>query len=101
MARRLTTQNLINDVRSLLDEANQASISDLTDILPALNRSQDVASNILARVYESPLLAYEILPLQGGIQEYPIPRTAFENRIEKVEIQIPSGVYNPVKRISY
>lgn len=101
MARRLTVSDLVSDVRSLIDEANSASISTDTDILPALNRSQDVAANILARAYESPLLAYEALTLTGGTQEYPIPRAAFENRLEKVEVQIAAGIYTPVKRISY
>lgn len=60
-----------------------------------------MAANILARHYESPLLAYDIVPLVGGQQEYPIPRLAFENRLEKVEVQIQLGIMNPVKRISY
>jgi hypothetical protein len=101
MARRLTTNNLINDIRSLIDEHNQVSIDDKTDILPALNRAQDVASNILARHYESPLLAYTLQYLQPGVREYQIPRDAFEQRLEKIEVQIQNGLFNPVKRQSY
>jgi hypothetical protein len=101
MARRLTVSNLIADVRSLLDEANQASISDTEDILPALNRAQDVAANILAKHYESPLLAYTLQYLQSGVREYDIPKDAFEQRLEKIEVQIQNGLFNPVKRQSY
>jgi hypothetical protein len=100
MARLLTTSNLVADVRSLIDENNATSVSDESDIIPALNRAQDVAANILARHYESPLLAYEFVPLTTA-QEYPIPRTAFENRLEKVEVQIQNGLFQPVKRQSY
>jgi hypothetical protein len=101
MARRLTVSNLIADVRSLLDEQNQASIDNLQDILPALNRAQDVAANILAKHYESPLLAYTTQPLVGGQSEYLIPPDAFEQRLEKIEVQIQNGLFNPVKRQSY
>lgn len=101
MARRLTVSDLVADVRSLCDEANSASIDTKLDILPALNRAQDMASNILARHYESPLLAYTSVATVSGTQEYPIPRAAFENRLEKVEVQIASGIFVPVKRISY
>lgn len=100
MARRLTTANLIADVRSLLDEANQTSIDDQRDILPALNRAQDVAANILAKHYQSPLLVYKTQALTTA-REYPIPRDAFEGRLEKLEVQISNGLYNPLKRQSY
>lgn len=100
MARRLTTDDLIAEVRSLIDEANRANISDELDILPALNRAQDVAANILARHYESPLLTYKSLTLTQGQSEYPIPEDAFEQRLEKIEVYITS-VYYPVKRIDY
>ena len=101
MARRLTAANLIADCRSLLDESSQTSIEDVRDILPALNRAQDVACNILAKHYESPLLAYVLVPLVNGQQEYPIPRRAFENRLEKIEVQIQNKLFNPVKRQNY
>lgn len=101
MARRLTVNNLIQDVRSLIDEQNQVSISDEDDILPALNRAQDVAANILARHYESPLLAYTLQYMTSGVKEYDIPRDAFEQRLEKIEVQIQNGLFNPVKRQNY
>lgn len=101
MARRLTVSDLVADVRSLIDEANQVSVDTNADILPALNRAHDVACNILARHYESPLLTYALVPLVSLQQEYPIPDDAFENRLEKVEVQIVAGIFNPVTRISY
>lgn len=98
--RRLTTTDLIEEVRSLLDESNRANVSDELDILPALNRAQDVAANILARHYEAPLLTYKSLQLTQGQSEYDIPEDAFEQRLEKCEVYITS-VYYPVKRIDY
>ena len=100
MVRRLTTSDLVSEVRSLLDEQNAASIDDQADILPALNRAQDVAANILAKHYESPLLAYTSITVTTE-REYPIPRLAFEQRLEKIEVQIQNGLYNPVKRVNY
>jgi len=101
MARRLTVGNLVEDVRSLIDESNQVSIETERDIIPALNRASDICCNLLAGHYESPLLAWAIVPTVSGLHEYPIPRDAFENRLEKIEIQIQPNLYNPVKRINY
>lgn len=92
--------DLINDVRSLLDEENQAAVDDVRDILPALNRAQDVAANILARHYDDPMLVYKTVQLEANKQEYDIPDDAFEQRLEKVELK-NGVVYYPLKRISY
>lgn len=92
--------DLINDVRSLLDEHNQAAVDDINDILPALNRAQDYAANILSRHYDDPMLVHKLLQLQGNKQEYDIPDDAFEQRLEKVEIR-NGQVFYPLERISY
>lgn len=101
MARRLTTSNLVAEVRSLIDENDQNSVDTLLDILPSLNRAQDTAADILSRAYQSPLLAYTTQALHNGQQEYPIPRDAFEQKLEKIEVQIQNGLFNPLKRQSY
>ncbi len=101
MTRLLTTSDLVNEVRSLIDETNSESIDNVRDIIPALNRAQDVAANILAGHYESPLLVYTTIPLVGGQKEYDIPHDAFEMRLEKLEVQIQNGLFNPLKRQSY
>lgn len=98
--RRLVTSELLSDVRSLVDETNSADVKDIEDILPALNRAQDIAANILSRQYESPLLVPLAVALTAGIQEYDIPENAFEQRLEKVEINI-NGYFSEVPRISY
>jgi hypothetical protein len=100
VARRLTTEDLISEVRSMIDESNITSVRDDQDILPALNRAQDVAANILARHYESPMLAYEEVSLTAGQSEYPIPENAFEQRLEKIEVQV-NNLFYQVKRIDY
>lgn len=96
----ITVQDLIENVRSQLDEENRANIRDVEDILPALNRAQDYASNILSRHYESPLVAYKSVDLVSGQNEYDIPEDAFEQRLEKVEVYL-TQVYYPVKRLDY
>lgn len=100
MARRLVASDLIEEIRSVLDENNEVNVDDELDILPALNRGQDYASNILSRHYEAPLLTYTEVTLTGGTQEYDIPEDAFEQRIEKIEVYI-NRVYSPLRRIDY
>lgn len=98
--RRLLVDDLIADCRSMLDEENKANVTDEGDLLPALNRAQDYAANLLARHYESPMLANTMVSLASGQQEYDIPRDAFEQRLEKVEVFL-TQVYYPVKRLDY
>jgi hypothetical protein len=99
--RLLTTEDLIADVRSLLDEENEAAIDDVRDVLPALNRAQDFAANVLARRYEEPLLTYVSLVTTSGVAEYDFPEDVFEDRLQKIEVARPSGTYEEVRRISY
>lgn len=96
----ITVDNLIAEVRSLLDEQNRVSVKDDEDILPALNRGQSYAANILARHYESPMLHKIPVLTVAGQEEYDIPEDAFEQRLEKIEIQI-NGQYQEIKRLSY
>jgi hypothetical protein len=96
----ITTQDLVDQVRSMLDEENRANVTDEGDILPALNRAQDYASNILSRHYESPLVAYKSIGLNAGQNEYDIPEDALEQRLEKVEVYL-TQVYYPVRRLDY
>lgn len=100
MAQIITVDNLINDVRQMLDEHNTLSVSDSADILPALNRAQRYAANILTRHYEPPMLRHVTLTPTAGQAEYPIPQDCLEERLEKVEVNINS-LYYPVTRISY
>lgn len=101
MSRLLSTvDDLVSEVRSQLDETNTDSIDDTRDILPALNRAQDYAMDILSRYYPEPLLQHIPVTLTGGTAEYDIPEDCFEDRIQKVEVTI-SGTQRPVERISY
>lgn len=95
-----TVEDLVSEVRSLMDEDNEAALDTQRDILPSLNRAQDVAANILARHYESPLLAKTTVATTGSVQEYSIPEDAFEERLEKIEATV-NGLFYPVKRVSY
>lgn len=95
-----TVDDLISDVRSMLDEDNNSAIDTDLDILPALNRAQDTAANILARQYESPLLSYTEVQLEAGQREYDIPENSLEERLEKVEVKIANQFYS-MTRVSY
>jgi hypothetical protein len=93
-----TTDDLVSDVRSQLDELNNDSVNTNTDILPALNRAQDYAANTLARAYESPLLTNVLVT--PASQETDIPSDCLEQRVEKVEVKIGQAYY-PLTRIDY
>lgn len=83
----------------MLDEDNEANLTD-TAILDALNRAQDVASNILTRHYEDPMITSEEFTPDAGVSEFDIPERALEERLEKVEVRI-NGYYAPLERVSY
>ena len=97
MARILTVNDLIDDVRSMIDEENQDAVDDTSDILPSLNRAQDFAADIIARRYEEPLLTKETLTLSGSQSEYNIPEAAYQDRLEKVEILIGQDAYEVLR----
>jgi hypothetical protein len=101
-----TVEEVVSEVRQQLDEQNRDSVDDSLDILPTLNRAQIYAFDILARRYPEPILQHTVLTLTGGTQEYTIPEGVFEDRVLKLEIEIPSGgsgssTYHEIQRISY
>lgn len=98
--RRLTTDELVNEVRSLLDEDNTVSVNDERDIIPALNRAQDNIVDLLTRKYNDPFIAHVDLQPIARQSEYDIPEDAFEERLEKVEVQ-RLGLFYEVKRIDF
>jgi len=100
MANRLLVDSLIEQVRSKIDENNAEQIDDVRDILPALNRAQDHAASVLARREESPMLTNKSVTTVAGQALYDIPESAFEDRIEKVEVNI-NNTYQELQRISY
>lgn len=105
MSRLLTVDNLVDTVRGQLHETNVEAVDTQMDILPALNRAQDYAVDIYSRHYPDPYLKYSTVNLIGGTQEYDISEDAFEDRLLRVEIEVPSGsgraTYREVQRISF
>lgn len=99
-----TVDNIVNSIRSQVDEYNRDSVSTENDILPCINRAQDYAFDILATRYPEPILKYTELQMNAGSQEYDIPEDVFEDRIQKIEMVIPGGsqaTYREIERISY
>jgi len=98
-----TVQNLLDEVRSQIDETNVDSVTD-EEILAALNRGQDYAFDVYARRYPEPILLPTTLTLTSGTQEYDIPEDVFEDRVLKLEIQVPAGpssTFIEVQQVSY
>lgn len=81
-----TTGDILSEVRSLLDEINEANLGDDTDLLPSINRGLDYALHILATHYVAPILTYKLVTLTSGQSEYDLPEDAFEERLLKMEV---------------
>lgn len=98
--RSVTVRGILSQVRSQLDETNEANLDDTIDLLPALNRGMDDAMDILSRRYPSAVITpYSISEIDGDT--YDLPEDAFEDRLTKVEISIGDGQYEPLTRIDY
>lgn len=101
MARSLTTRQLVLAIRSLIDETNEAEISDEQDILPSLNRGLEDALDILSRKYPDSLITHRTVSLSEGPDGlFNLPEDAFQERLEKVEYYL-NGYYSDVTRIDY
>lgn len=100
MSQRITVTDLISEVREMTNEENKTSVSDETDILPALNRAQNYAVDILARYYKEPLLTRAAIATVAGQTEYDIPADALEQRLLKVEVN-QNGVFTEVPDLGY
>lgn len=100
MSTRITVDDLVLQVRQQLAEENKESITDESDILPALNRAQDFVADVLVRFYPDPLLQHTQVTLTSGVQEYLIPKQALEQRLEKVEVLV-NGLTYPIQKIDY
>jgi len=101
VARRLSTvSDLVSEVREQIDEQNVDSVGTETRILPTLNRGLEYAFDLMARRYPDPFIRYGTVTLVSGTQEYDIPEDCFEDRIQRVEVEI-SGSFEEVRRVSY
>lgn len=101
MAAPQTVNDLIAEVRSLLNNDNQYGIDDTLDILPALNRAKDKAYTVLSKQYKEPLLSYRTVAFPDGQEYMDLPEDAFQDRLEKIQVSTSNGVYADVERISF
>lgn len=96
----LLVDDLIDQVRSKIDLDSVDGIDDDSDILPALNRGQKYAFDILSRQYPEPLLKRKEIPIIPSTELYEIPVDAFEDRLLQVEVRY-NNTFHPIDRISY
>jgi hypothetical protein len=95
-----TTEDLIRQVRSQMQEKNTANVNDAA-ILDALNRGQDYAFDLMAKHYPDPL-AYSAgtdVSVDSN-NEIDIIESSFEDRICSVEVKIGSE-YHKLKAVSF
>ena len=102
----VTTSDLIRQVRVQLQESNEAQIDD-NDIFDALNRGNDYAWDIMARLYPDPLVTVhkdadgnELLLNADARGEILIPEGIFEEHLQKVDL-VQSGISYELERQSY
>jgi hypothetical protein len=94
----LTVDDLVEQVRSQLDETNTANVTD-PELIQALNRGQRKASNMTARYFRDLMWAQTVVTTEAARTTYPIPDEAYGRRINHCTVQIQSIPY-PLKRIS-
>lgn len=100
MAQRITVEDLVSEVREQTNEENRTSVTDATDIIPALNRAQNYAADILARFYKQPMLANVEVSTAQGQSLYDIPEDAFESRVLLIETKV-NQTYFELLEIDY
>lgn len=98
--RPFTVLDLVNAVRSQLNEDNRYAVNTVTDILPALNRAQSYVTEIYGRSYQDALLVPYEIPFVGGQRDYELPEGIFGDRVTRVEIVIPFAGSTPVPRVT-
>ena len=84
MPRGVIVDDIVNEIRSLIDEYNEAQVDDLIDILPSLNRGQEKATKVLTRVYPDPLL-YPIEIVGVSTREIDMPENVWEDKVVRLE----------------
>jgi len=80
-----TTDELLDQLRSQLDEDNTSNITD-SELLQALNRSQRTAFNIVARKCEDLMWSHVDITMIEGTASYSLTDLTFGRRIELVEV---------------
>ena len=80
-----TVDNLIDQVRTQIDESNTTNITD-NHIVQALNRAQRKATNITVRTYDELFWTSTTINTTAGERDYDLPLNIYGNRIEKVEV---------------
>ncbi len=94
-----TVDNLVTQVREQLQEANTKPVDDTT-IINTLNRGNSYAWDIYARHYPEPLIERTAVSLSDDRTHFVIPEDAFEQRVQKVEMEQGGAVYG-LERQSY
>jgi len=97
---RYTVGAMLSDVRRQLDEDNRAALDDELDIIPALNRALNYASDVIARKYPQALLATIDTPVAAGEDLFEIPEDAFEARLLRIEVNTGTE-FIPIAEIDY
>lgn len=94
----LTVDQLVDQIRSQIDESNTANVTD-SELVDALNRVQRKAYNIAVRYFPDLTWAQTSFQTTSGTTNYDIPAEAYGRRINHLTVNIGNTQYL-VKRIS-
>jgi hypothetical protein len=100
MSRLMTVRDLVDEVRSLLDEENEDTIRDVEDIIPSLNRAYNKAWETISDSYPEPILQLTD-SISVTTQEYTLPENLFEDKIKRIEWKSSNGELIKADRINY
>ena len=84
MSRGRIVDDMIDEIRSLTDEYNSNQLSDLSDILPSLNRGLEKGIKVLTRVFPDPILNYVEVPAVST-KEISLPENIWEDKVLRTE----------------
>lgn len=99
MATRNTVSEMISNVRIQTNEISEIAIED-SDIIAIFNQGQEIATEQLVRQYPEPLLTQKTYTISSDGPLFDIPRDAWAQRIQQVEI-VDGSNYHRIPRISY
>jgi hypothetical protein len=74
-----TIQDLIDEIRSTIEEENEVQVQDDRDLLPIINSAHEKAFEVLSQVYSDPILTFSTHTLSE--QVWTLPENIFQEKI--------------------
>lgn len=79
MSRGETIQDMIDQLRSVIEEENTAQIKDDRDLLPLINNAHKKAFEILAQIYPEPIMTFQTFDVSS--QVWTLPENIYQDKV--------------------